>query len=284
MPKRTPRVPGSRFAVQLQAFPADQLRADLALRTLTIAAAARAAGLNYDGPANWRAGRRAPQARKLARFLAANDIDQGPYEEFLASPYVTVVCPVCGKHRTMELARLKVDIARAIREGRRAFRQLPNGSYERLCARCSRGTHGAENWKRLNARRVDAYLDGDRRSGPNAAVTREWAAAGDPRAQDRIHTVEQALRPRRTDEIERRFREGARRPSSPAHRQALSIAAIRRLPKKPFYLCPLCWLVTYETQWHHACQLAWRSAAHWGRGGIFPSTLSHSSTAARPQT
>lgn len=269
MPKRTTRVPDSRFAVLLRAFPAEQLRADFARCNLSITAAAAAADVHPDAPSGWLTGRRAPLWKQLTHFLEANGIDQGPYAKYLVlvSPNVTVVCPLCQKRRTLEQGRLKHAGTRAA--GRRELRQLPDGSYERPCARCSHGTNGVKSLKKWMAREIDARLDSERRPGrPNAVVTRDLAAAGDTRAQARIRAAELALPllPPRTDAVEQSFREGARRPHSPEHRHAVSVGRVRvRRLSKGFHLCPLCWLVSYETPWHRVCQLTWRSSAKWSR-------------------
>jgi hypothetical protein len=254
--------PPSRFARLRAAFPGKRLRADLRRRGLSIRAAAAQPEkkISPDVVSNWIHRKRAPSATVLRRFLEANGIDRQPYEPFLLAPVVQLVCPNCGRlDRELERGRLKHAGMRA--RGRTGLRQRPDGTYERLCSRCAHTAVGRKALKKINDALVERRLPFE---GPSIL---EAAREGDLESENvRRHVLATEVRRRLTPEARERWRAQLRQPKSEVHRRSLSVARLRdQLPKKEFYLCPLCGLATYETRWHAICEDTWRSWAKWSR-------------------
>jgi hypothetical protein len=81
----------------------------------------------------------AARAKQLEQVLAANDIDPGPYQAYLATarPTVSAVCPACGEIRDVQRGDL-VDAANRKRSVLPPPRALPDGRVEWLCKDCTR--------------------------------------------------------------------------------------------------------------------------------------------------
>lgn len=250
-------------------FPREALAQELERRGLSRGQAARQGGVNLTAMQRWFSGKHVPLARTLRRFLDNLGIeDRQPYESFLAAQGpVTLVCPRCGKPRLLERGQLK-GVATDAR-GRRELKQLADGSYELPCGACSRQIRGAA-LKRDNNRRLRA------RFGTKADYLLDAADAGDQDAREKLRRLRSQWMIETPEQRARRLervRTARRGPRTEAFRLACALAGVvtraaNGFLKRPFYLCPLCGLVTHTQRWHRPCWDTWRVWYQRNVGGI----------------
>jgi hypothetical protein len=244
-------------------FPRHQLAADLATLGLSPTAAAVRASMQPCVVLPWVQGVAVPRAGTFRRLISALDIDPSPYQGFLesANSFVILVCPNCGRIRTMKKGLLKFAGRRV--KNRRELRRRPDDRYERLCRPCSARAVGRHALRAVNQKALERHL-------PQEDT---WVLEDDPatnnreikRDRSRIVAAARAASMGGLATLTRnrqRFRQRAKAPKSPEHREAIARGyMIHAVLRRPFFLCPLCGLLVYGHHWHKPCamrKLYWR--------------------------
>jgi len=232
----------------------EQLHRDLEARGLNPFSASKVAGLGWTVVSDWLHRRYEPSARALKQFLESHGLPKAPYEEFLRLPYVTQVCPVCGRRRPIRRSMLRFAEARI--EGRK-FQCRPDGSYERLCRDCTNvSSHHLARLRRASTTALKKQFPAYAEILTSADEDKDPAA----RADRRELQITMAGGPERLRLKHEKFRRWVRQPRTIAVRHAISVGAIGRRyadMTKPFHLCPLCELVIVGFRWHRVCLQAW---------------------------
>lgn len=280
----------ARAAALRSLFPHEVLTQALERRGLNAFQAARQAGVSLHAVLTAMRGEGVPQARTLKKLLDGLGIDRTPFAAVLAAQEpVIVVCPHCGRARTLNRSHLK-SVGR-MAKGRHELRKREDGIYERPCRPCSAREKGRATLERHNERMLKKRL-----GNAAASVFIEEAKAGDETSRKKLRMAIASFTggaAQRAKTIAQ-FRNYVRKPKPEKHRHAIGLSnvvtrAMEGRITKPFFLCPLCELVTHAQQWHRPCWYAWmswyqRTVGHFPKVGARPPALRPRTRGPKPET